>query len=367
MKNFMSVGASRRAFTLVELLVVIAIIGILVGLLLPAVQAAREAARRTQCQNNMKQLGLANHNHLSTFNRFPLGKNGHWDDQANAWSSGGMSRVSSSQAPGYGVLVFLMPYMELTTFDSQFGSSRGHLVHSSTQATVGTFQAAPLGRVWFNDDRALGDWEYAQFKIPAFTCPSNPELRRSADLFFTASGGCGSISALWLGQQVADTVRFGATSYTGVLGPWIPIRFDASGNLCPPEAITALTGVPGDVATDWQHRGILAAARKPSKDSDITDGMSNTLLMGEITGTEEYNWAWISMNGLPTWFSHLPGPSNPRVFSTQGLFSFNSYHSGGKMFVLGDGSTQFLNNQVDRLVLRRLSAMQDGLVVTLPE
>src|SRR3954471_1275090 len=93
---------ARTAFTLIELLVVIAIIAILIGLLVPAVQQVRAAADRVQCQNNLKQLGLACHNHHDTYKRFPPGYTAF-----AAYSDGAIDT-----APGWGWAAYLLPYIE---------------------------------------------------------------------------------------------------------------------------------------------------------------------------------------------------------------------------------------------------------------
>ena len=103
--------SNRRGFTLVELLVVIAIIGVLVALLLPAVQAAREAARRTQCVNNLKQVGLAMHNHLGARKAFPPGS--YWDLKSNSLPD---FQVNGNEATW---ITFLLPYLEETGLYNQ--------------------------------------------------------------------------------------------------------------------------------------------------------------------------------------------------------------------------------------------------------
>jgi prepilin-type N-terminal cleavage/methylation domain-containing protein len=114
-------SGGRSGFTLVELLVVIAIIGVLVSLLLPAVQMAREAARRTQCSNNIRQLGVALHNYHDTVGRFPPGG---IHNNRNTWENG------SSTSWRANWLLLLLPYLE------RQGNVRPSTTSRSAHATV---------------------------------------------------------------------------------------------------------------------------------------------------------------------------------------------------------------------------------------
>jgi prepilin-type N-terminal cleavage/methylation domain-containing protein len=122
-------GHARRGFTLVELLVVIAIIGILVSLLLPAVEAAREAARGAQCENNLKQMGLAIQTHLDALKRFPMGRN-RYDQYALSWA------------------YYLLPYMEENVVYSAYVSSArdDDPANSTTMRTPVAINACPSRR-----------------------------------------------------------------------------------------------------------------------------------------------------------------------------------------------------------------------------
>ena len=130
-----------RAFTLIELLVVIAIIGVLVALLLPAVQAAREAARRTQCVNNLKQIGLALHNYESTHQSLPPGYVSNFDTQG------------TDLGPGWGWAAMLLPQMEQTTTFAAINFSRNVEVPANLTARL-----INMGHFLCPSDRVAPSW-----------------------------------------------------------------------------------------------------------------------------------------------------------------------------------------------------------------
>ena len=355
-------GASRTGFTLVELLVVIAIIGILVGLLLPAVQAAREAARRMQCQNNLKQLGLANHNHESTFKSIPPYNNGQWGDHAG-FVTPGRYGITISTAPGFGPMVFLMPFMEQSNMYNQFEKSRGYPVHSQAsppQIPSGATFKVPEGEPWWFINN---DWNLGQYELGIFQCPSDPQTRNTGLLFWTYNDSCIAIGGIWFGA--ADSQDHGSTNYVGVGGAMNAIRYESNGvTPCGPHPSAERVDLDGDGIADatnyYALRGMYGSDRMATKFGQVSDGLSNTLMMGESTAGDGYNFAWISMGWLPVGLMGSPAVKSPKGSSAWA--GFNSYHTGGQNWVMGDGSVQFISENIAIGILRRLAAMADGRV-----
>lgn len=242
---------SRRGFTLVELLVVIAIIGILIALLLPAVQSAREAARRTQCKNQLKQMGLGALNHESTHRGFPTGGWG-W-----RWV-GDPDRGFGEDQPG-GWYYNMLPFVEEQAL-RDLGSDGDPDTISAVQ-TAGALEAASSQVEWFlcpSRRAGSGVYAYTHSSTP-HNCNSLSTVGRND---YAANGG-------W--RDLAGNTNPGVE--TGARGAML-----SSGKSVLPEYSTANVnrennGVQGG-------NGVVHAA-SVVKISMITDGLSNTFLFGE--------------------------------------------------------------------------------------
>jgi len=317
----------KQGFTLVELLVVIAIIGILVGLLLPAVQAAREAARRMSCQNNLKQLGLALQNFESSNRKLPPG-----------WL--GMSRATPFDAPAgnqqyYGLLPFLLPFMEQSTVSNQFPVSLFRVDRLPTGSEdLRWFASLPASLL----AGGTQPFNLAQFSIPGFKCPSDAKIPQvmwsRAHIRSAAPPATGLTMTFFSGT--GSFLNVGRTNYVACIG-----RPDENGGL----------------------REGMFRNRQQTKFGEITDGLSNTLAIGETHGGVSSDvpplpasWLWISAPGLPssTSASWLPG-QNSRT-------AFNSYHTGLAQFVQADGSVRPISNSIAPSIWITINGMKDGEV-----
>ena len=307
-----STSFRRSGFTLVELLVVIAIIGVLVALLLPAVQAAREAARRSQCTNHLKQFGVAMHNYHAAHNSFPPGS-------LRNTSAGSTNFRDPRVSPH----VRLLPYMEGQTLYDLINWSYG----------------------WEADVHTV----LRQSNVPGFACPS----KENNDATYYYSGN----------QWHTGPGEY-ATHYLGVMGAkgFIPgsrdqYHFDNS------------TGAHGGFATN----GILIRDRAISA-SKVTDGLSKTMLMGEVAWDIGEYEAW--NGGLsPGWansmtIKNVTHPLNSYKFDRSlnqlsiNDTSFGSEHAGrGAHFLMGDGSTHFVSEDIELNSLKCFASRNQAEVV----
>ncbi|WP_254512639.1 DUF1559 family PulG-like putative transporter [Anatilimnocola floriformis] len=315
---------NRRAFTLVELLVVIAIIGVLVALLLPAVQAAREAARRAQCMNGQRQLGLSTQMFHDTYLRFPSGVNLPISGASGAIASTNQlvtsGTVTSPPIPNQFASIFeqIFPFIEQDNLKKSIDLTQREYANCGSPTSIG-----------------------AQV-VKILLCPSDPVKKVTT---YTASGGA--------------IYYFGQNSYmaNGGTRAWFVTYQKTDGMF-------------------WINSAVRMA--------EVTDGTSSTLMFGEryhkdpafkdmeTTG----GWAWANYYAAQDYIGSTPVPINYKLAAgttptvaqeDDRMCAFGSGHPGGAVFVMVDGSTQFLTltgNGAGLLLLQQLSTRGSGEVVS---
>lgn len=304
----------RRGFTLVELLVVIAIIGILIALLLPAVQAAREAARRSQCTNNLKQIGLAMQNHLSAKKAFPPGRVGTDSRTEFPCPQPPMQSIERNGTSGF---VELLPYME--------GSQMYALVH---------YELGGLFNFTASTSHNTDQKQVANARPSAFVCPSS---RAEAKC-----GECQTNAGFSTSEKEAATGTYALCH--GTYGPGV----------IPPVTPTPANDVSAQTTCGNTGMFVYALRRRARQ---ITDGLSKTFAAGEIKDPHTLHgyslWAYgsrheSSLRTARNLLNETPGKGTTRHESWGSDYNgaFGSDHSGGANFVFGDGHVEFVSDNV---------------------
>jgi prepilin-type N-terminal cleavage/methylation domain-containing protein len=344
----------RCGFTLIELLVVIAIIAILIGLLLPAVQKVRDAAARAQCANNLKQIALALHNHHGVRNTFP---------------PGGMQSDVNGTNCYTNWAIEILPYMEQSALYSQYDQT--------------VFNEHPNNRV------------VTQSRVKTYECPSD---NLGGQLETPASGpnGGGSGPARGSSQWMHGSYR--AVSGQGYKGSqtyprgfwdtfepyyWAPAGTTLVGSYrgILHGTAAAYNGIPNQTAV---NSGVsIITMGGPEQFKDITDGTSNTLMVGELTFTDitsratfwAYTYASYNQSSIYPESRTLTSSYNqcwntiqpPQTSNADQVCkrAFGSRHTNGLNFCLGDGSTRYISYNVDMNVLAGMATIQGGESITL--
>ena len=329
--------SARHGFTLIELLVVIAIIAVLITLLLPAVQAAREAARRSQCTNNLKQIGLAMHNYLSTWG----------ETLPNAGS-----RLGTSYPNDHSPLARLLPYAEMGNLQNliDFNLQMGHPAVADLPVEVRTV---------------------ASTVVSMFLCPSDPaQPTTSITYVSTAVKYAGTNYAM----NQSDGTNNGTTAaQTHPMNP--------GNGLCWVGAGTTLSQITDGTSNTL---AFTESTRGDGTQKANTAPIQNVLLYRAMGGSDVYSVADTG-TGQTTWDSRrlnswLRGtipegpvmngyltPNSPKPDSISGstkLTAARSYHSGGVNALLCDGSVRFLKNSVSLPVYRGLWTRGGGEILS---
>lgn len=347
----------RSGFTLVELLVVIAIIGILIGLLLPAVQAAREAARRSQCINNLKQMGVALHNFHDTYKRFPTGGEG-TDKTKNTTFD--MKELQST-------FTYMLPFIEKKDLYDMMDLSKT-----------------------YRDTRAPGNQAAAKREIDVYRCPSNPFVEFKDPAGY---GGLDYFATVYTDIDPTTGVRNKTTRVNGALAvPAVPIAAIADGSS---NTIAIVEDVGRVAPSSGGQFGSYSKYKDPTIDLGGTIDPADQAVTdtGNPNGSGPFRavWRWADQDAGGSGVSGPPaidgkvvnnhrspygggdmGGSCPAEGTQGGPCPWNcnncglndepfSFHPGGINVLFADGSVRFLEETIQPQVMRLLVSRAEGI------
>jgi prepilin-type N-terminal cleavage/methylation domain-containing protein len=322
------------AFTLIELLVVIAIIGMLISLLLPAVQATREAARRMTCSNKLRQLGIAVHNHHSTYGVLP------------SFNFGPPNRDGDWGAAKYSTFVALLPFIEMNALAEQFyeQDSNPDDPYHFTMISDGSAGINPI----------------LNPSMPALVCPSDPGLHwKSRDMDFS----------VFPSEDSGDGVHAASTSYMISSGDTIFSFWGHDGR--GPFVSKREPGLGLQSITDGTSNTIMMSEHRISENNSrnvldasafyvpMSDGDWFIVCMGLIGQGKQYNWYpidrqigrnWASAASSATSFCTIMPPNMPACTDAINWNYYGgptSYHPLGVYVLRCDGSVQFVSDTID--------------------
>ncbi len=330
---------TEHGFTLIELLVVIAIIAVLIALLLPAVQQAREAARRTQCKNNLKQLGLAMHNYHDTTLRFPYAQSGR-----SQLVSPSYSYVVVANSTSHTWSEFILPYIEQAPLYNQINFSTDNVSSVGTPNNFGLLNNMTV------------KWQQ---------CPSNAYATTFKTIdgkaYWADSAGPGGGNVL-NNTPLCYGVMSGPASTSIIWGTFPDCAAAGTPAYCQWPNSTARPAIAAEMPGVFGDGPVCSSIR------DITDGTSSTIMMGEQRG-ELNQWNGVfSTSQLLVTAMKINSPNMLRMNPSSGPDYLNndgaaSFHVGGAHFLMADGSARFISENIDFQTYNNLGNKADGAVV----